>query len=671
MRTILIANRGEIARRVIRGCHSLGIKAVAVFSEADAGLPHVRDADLAVCIGPPPADQSYLDVERILEAARRTGAEGVHPGYGFLAENAAFAEAVIAAGLTWIGPPPDAIRAMGDKAAARRLAQEHGVPPVPGYDEADQSDATLVREAERIGFPVLVKASAGGGGRGMRRVERAAELPEALASARREAKSAFGDDTLLLERYLDRPRHIEVQIIGDLHGTVIHLGERECSVQRRHQKIFEESPSPAVDEALRWALGQAAVKVASAVGYTSAGTVEFLLDPEGHYYFLEMNTRLQVEHPVTELVTGLDLVALQVRVAEGRLLPLTQEEVRLRGHAIEARLYAEDPNRDYLASSGTLVRFDLPLEDGIRIDAGYRSGDVVGVYYDSMLAKVLAWGVDRNEASRRLLRAVERAWVPGVVTNLPLLRQVLAHPAWGSGELDTGFLPRHGLPEPPPLNLERGALAATTFGWWHRLQRAQWPAQVPSGWRVEGAGVSEDRWLCGNAEVSVAWRTLGPDQLEVTVTVGEEEPAVHQIRVVGSSGDAVTVDVDGLVTTWRSALRKAHPGDPTRLEEDDIVYTHFGDGESMMALVPRFPPPVGADAPAGSCVAPTPGTVTAIHVSEGQEVHVGDRLATIEAMKMEHVLEAPEDGTVIAVLVEVGQAVDQGAVLLRLDTGEQ
>ncbi|MBW2257215.1 MAG: biotin/lipoyl-binding protein, partial [Deltaproteobacteria bacterium] len=663
MRTILIANRGEIARRVIRCCHSLGIEAVAVFSDADAGLPFVREADRAVRIGPPPADQCYLDMERILDAARRTGAEGVHPGYGFLAENAVFAEAVIAAGLTWIGPPPAALRAMGDKSAARRLAHEQGVSPVPGYDGADQNDATFAREAERIGFPVLVKAAAGGGGRGMRRVEQAAELPDALASARREAKSAFGDDTLLLERYLERPRHIEVQVMGDTHGNVLHLGERECSIQRRHQKIFEESPSPAVDDALRAALGQAAVKVARAAGYTNAGTVEFLLDPEGHFYFLEMNTRLQVEHPVTELVTGLDLVALQIRVAEGRPLPLTQDEVPLQGHAIEARLYAEDPNRDYLPSTGLLVRFDLPSGDGIRIDSGYRSGDTVGVYYDSMLAKVLAWGVDRDEASRRLLRAVDRSWVPGVVTNLPLLRQVLAHPAWTSGELDTGFLPRHGLPALPPLNLDRGAVAATTFGWWHRMQRATWPGEVLPGWRMGGPAVAEDRWRCGNTEVLVAWRTLGPDQLEVTVTVDEEAPATHQIRVLGSDGDALTVELDGVVSTWRSALRKAHPGDPTQIEDDDVVYTHFGDGESMMALAPRFPPPLAADAPAGSCIAPTPGTVTALHVAEGQEVRKGERLATIEAMKMEHVLEAPEDGTVIAVLVEVGQAVDQGAVL--------
>jgi len=667
---ILIANRGEIARRIARTCRDLGIRTVAVFSDADASLPFVREADEAVRIGPAPVGESYLDPERILAAAAKTGAEAVHPGYGFLSENTGFAKAVLDAGLVWIGPPPAAIAAMGDKAAARHLAANHEVPTVPGYDGAAQDDATFVEHAAALGVPLLVKASAGGGGRGMRRVDDLAELPEALASARREAKSAFGDGTLLLERYVEQPRHVEVQVLGDTYGHVVHLFERECSVQRRHQKILEEAPSPAVDPELRARFGAAAVRVAQAVDYTGAGTVEFILDPEGRFYFLEMNTRLQVEHPVTELVTGLDLVALQIAVAEGRPLPFAQDDLSLNGHAIEARLYAEDANRDYLPSSGTLVRLELPEGAGLRMDSGYASGDEVGVHYDPMLAKLIAWGGTRAEATRRLRRAVEDAWAPGVVTNLPLLRQVLAHSAWEEGSLDTGFLPRHGLPEPPPLNVKRGALAATVLGWARRTATARWPAAVRPGWRVEGAASAEDRWEGGPEHVTCAWRTLSPDRLAVTVTVGEET-AEHEVVVRGTDGDVLDVEVDGVAHRWRAAIRKGHRGDSAQVQDDDVVYVHLGDGEAMLHLVPRFPPPKGAEVPAGSCVTPTPGTVTAIYVAVGEPVEPGARLATLEAMKMEHLLTAPAAGTVAAILVDVGDAVDQGAVILRLETDEE
>ncbi|MDI3316644.1 MAG: biotin carboxylase N-terminal domain-containing protein [Bacillota bacterium] len=459
-RRVLVANRGEIARRVIRACHRLGLEAVAVYSDADAGGLWVREADAAIRLGPAPARESYLDVERLLAAARETGAEAVHPGYGFLAEEAGFAEAVERAGLVWIGPPPEAMRAMGDKSRARQLARRLGVPVLEGYDGEEQEARRFLAEAERIGWPVLVKAAAGGGGRGMRVVPGPEELPAALESARREAEAAFGDGRLLLERYVERPRHVEVQLLFDAFGRGVHLGERECSVQRRHQKIVEESPSPAVDPALRSRLGEAALELARAVGYRSAGTVEFLLDQRGRFHFLEMNTRIQVEHPVTEEVTGLDLVALQLRLAMGEPLPFDQEAVALRGHAFEVRLYAESPEEGFLPSSGRLERFGLPepagrgdarggsgLSElpgvglpGLRVEAGFAAGDEVSPYYDALLAKLVTHGADREEALERLQAALAATEVRGVATNLPLLRRIAADPAFAAGDLSTRFL---------------------------------------------------------------------------------------------------------------------------------------------------------------------------------------------------------------------------------------
>jgi 3-methylcrotonyl-CoA carboxylase alpha subunit len=463
-RKILIANRGEIAVRVARTCRSLGIPSVAVFSEADQGALHVREADEALPIGPAEAARSYLDVEALLGAARKAGADAIHPGYGFLSQNGGFADAVAAAGLTFIGPPGPVHRAMGDKKGARRLMGKAGVPVVPGYEGDDQQDATLVAEAERIGWPVMIKPSRGGGGKGMRAVARREDFAAALAASRREARAAFGDDVVVLERFVIRPRHVEVQVLADDHGAVLHLLERECSIQRRHQKVVEETPSPALTPPRRDALYAAAVAAARAVGYRNAGTVEFLLAPDGAFYFLEMNTRLQVEHPVTEAVTGLDIVRLQIEVAAGRPLPFAQADVVGRGHALECRLYAEDPDHDDLPSPGRILHLAAPEGPGVRFDSGVATGSEVTVHYDPLLAKLVTWGWDRAEAVERMAAALRRTAVLGVVTNLALLQAVVGHPAFRRGELHTGFLDEHlretRAPACPPPEAVAAAVAA-------------------------------------------------------------------------------------------------------------------------------------------------------------------------------------------------------------------
>ena len=458
-RKVLVANRGEIAVRVFRTCRELGIRTVAVYSEADRGARHVREADQALPVGPAEALRSYLDGEAILRAARQAGADAIHPGYGFLSQNGGFADAVRDAGLTFVGPPGDVHRLMGDKQVARRRMAEAGVPVLPGYDGDDQADARLLAESERIGWPVLLKPSRGGGGKGMRVVRGHGEFAAALAASRREARAAFGSETLLVERFVERSRHVEVQVMADAHGAVLHLGERECSIQRRHQKVVEETPSPALDASRRAELCRAGVAAARAVGYLGAGTVEFLLAPDdGRFYFLEMNTRLQVEHPVTEAVTGLDLVRLQLEAASGRPLPLTQEQVQSRGHAIECRLYAEDPANDDLPSPGRVLHLSEPAGAGIRVDSGLAQGSEVTVHYDPLLAKIVAWGHDRAEATARMRAALRQTVVLGVVTNLARLRAILEHAAFAAGELHTGFIEEH-LQElqpascPPPVAL--------------------------------------------------------------------------------------------------------------------------------------------------------------------------------------------------------------------------
>jgi 3-methylcrotonyl-CoA carboxylase alpha subunit len=650
IRKLLIANRGEIARRVARTARAEGIATVAVFSDADAGAAHVAEADEAVRLGPAASAESYLRVDAVLEAARRTGADAVHPGYGFLSENADFAEAVIAAGLTWVGPPPAAMRALGAKAPARQVAAALDIPTVPGYDGDDDGADRLIAEAARIGAPVLIKASGGGGGRGMRRVDDLADLPAAIASARREAVASFSDARLLLERCVERPRHIEVQILADAHGHVVHLFERECSIQRRHQKIVEEAPSPAVSPALREALGDAACRLARHVGYVGAGTVEFLVAGEGAeqaFYFLELNARLQVEHPVTELICGVDLVGLQLAIAEGKPLPFTQADLAPRGHAIEVRLCAEDPLRDFLPGTGRVLAWDVG-GDGVRVDAAVRAGDEVSPHYDSMLAKIIAWGPDRGAARRRLARALDHAWVPGVVHNLPLLRDILSDAAFAEGDLDTSFLARRGLPRPPPEHPALAATLAAALAW-----RARSTGEVPAGWRLSGPAEDVDRWATGAVEMVVRAQQRGS---ALAVRVDDGPVAIAQV-----DGDRVTVE--GHTRRVRSVTDGAS-ATPT---DGDTLYLHFGDGEAMLRLVPRFAPPAGAGDDPGTLSAPTPGVVRAVRVAAGDVVQAGEALVVLESMKVEHTLRAPSGGVVRAVLVDVGEAVAGGAVLVRLE----
>jgi 3-methylcrotonyl-CoA carboxylase alpha subunit len=647
MGTLLVANRGEIARRIVRTARSLGWSTVAVYSDADARARHVAEADRAVRIGPGPAAASYLRIDAVLDAAARTGATAIHPGYGFLSENAAFAEAVEAAGLIWVGPPASAIRAVGDKAAAKALATACGVPTAAGRWGLDDP-AALAEAAAALGYPVLLKATAGGGGRGMRRVDHPDALAEAIASARREAEAAFGSGALLVERYLERARHIEVQIAADQVGGVVHLYERECSVQRRHQKVFEEAPSPAVTPALRDALGAASIALARAAGYVGVGTCEFLLEPDGRFAFLEMNTRLQVEHPVTEAITGIDLVAWQLQIALGEPLPLRQAEIPLRGHAIEARLYAEDPMRDYAGAAGAIRVLDLPADAGVRVDAGYASGDTVSVHYDAMVAKVIAHGPTRAVANQRLTRALDRAWLVGLPNNLPLLRQVVRHPLWRAADLDTHFLARAGLPAPPPLHPTAGVLAATALA--RQLDAAPQP-----GFRLGGPSWQEDRWRCGDTVYPVRWRRS--PALEIAL-----EGVTHAVEVFGWDGQSLDLAVDGL----RQRVRACWTGPADAVADGETVYLHGGDWESMVRLEPRFPAPLAAETP-GTCAAPTPGTVVQVAVAVGDRVRQGDLLVTLEAMKMEHRTTAPWDGVVVHVAVVAGEGVAAGALLARVE----
>jgi propionyl-CoA carboxylase alpha chain len=674
IRRLLVANRGEIARRVLATCRSVGIETVAVYSDADADAPHVAEADFAVRLpGDAPAD-TYLRADLLLAAARRTGADAVHPGYGFLAENTDFAAAVIDAGLTWVGPPAKAIAVMGSKIEAKTLLADAGVPMLP-----TQTDPDRITE-----FPVLVKASAGGGGRGMRIVRDAASLPEAIASARREAAGAFGDGTIFIERYLDRARHVEVQILGDPHGHVVALGERECSIQRRHQKIVEETPSPAVDPALRAALSEAAVAAGRAVGYVGAGTVEFLLAPSGEFFFLEMNTRLQVEHPVTECVTGYDLVGLQLLIAEGGSLPFTAPPPA-RGHAIEVRLCAEDPATAWLPATGTLHRFHVPgvagefrplAEHGLRLDSGVRDGSVVGVRYDSMLAKLVAWAPTRQEAARLLAAALARAELHGVTTNRDLLVRVLRHPAFRSGEIDTGFLDRHEEVFAPLLSsvdaVQVSYLAAALAGAAARRATAPVLASLPSGWRNVPSGAQTCVFAGPSGPVEVGYRLdrtgelaswwvrpVDPDELDLAELgpAGLGHPPAREdhppVALVSATGERVVLDVDGV----RLALAVHRVG--------EVSFVDGAEGSVTLTELPRFPEPA-PELAEGSLIAPLPGAVSRVLVVPGQRVSAGELLLTLEAMKLEHPVHAPSAGVVADLPVEAGAQVDAGAVLAVL-----
>ena len=626
---LLVANRGEIAARVIRTAHELGIATVAVFSDADAELPYVALADEAVRLpGAAPAD-TYLRGDLLIAAARATGADAVHPGYGFLSENAGFARDCAAAGLTFVGPSPEAIAAMGSKTEAKAMMAAAGVPTLPGVTIDAHTD--LRAEAARIGFPVLVKAAFGGGGRGMRIVSTPHELAEAVASARREAASAFGDDTVFLERYVVDPRHVEVQILGDAHGSVVALFERDCSIQRRHQKIVEECPSPVVDVVLRGELSAAAVAAGKALGYTGAGTVEFVMDDTGAFWFLEVNTRLQVEHPVTELVTGLDLVALQLRVAEGEPLPAEVTEARIHGHAIEVRLYAEDVPAGFLPATGTLHRFRIP--DGVRVDAGVADGSVVGPHYDPMLAKVIAHGATRAAAARRLRRALRGAQIHGVVTNRDLLVAILADADFLAGRyVRLPSLVRGEAPDPL-----RAAVAALA-------EAAGRRSGFPSGWRNVPAHPQQVAYSVDGREVAVAYR-FRRDGVEIAV---DGEPLT--IELVSATPERVVLDVDG--------VRRAFAVHRTAA----AVYVDDPAGSAALGRVPRFPDP-NAHAAAGSLLAPMPGAVVRVAAAAGDRVTAGQALVVLEAMKMEHTVAAPLDGVLTALHVQPGDQVESGQAL--------
>jgi acetyl-CoA/propionyl-CoA carboxylase, biotin carboxylase, biotin carboxyl carrier protein len=633
--TVLVANRGEIAVRVIRTLRALGVRSVAVFSDADAGARHVREADTAVRLGPAAASESYLHTGRLLEAAARTGAQAVHPGYGFLAENAAFARACADAGLVFIGPPAGAIALMGDKIRAKETVRAAGVPVVPGSSAAGLTDGQLADAAREIGFPVLFKPSAGGGGKGMRLVREESALAEEIAAARREARASFGDDTLLVERWIDRPRHIEIQVLADAHGRVIHLGERECSLQRRHQKVIEEAPSVLLDETVRAAMGEAAVRAARSCGYVGAGTVEFIVpggDPASHY-FMEMNTRLQVEHPVTELITGLDLVEWQLRVAAGEPLPYAQEDIRPAGHAVEARICAEDPARGFLPSGGTVLLLREPAGDGVRTDSGLSEGSEVSSLYDPMLSKVVAYGPDRPTALRRLRAALAETVILGVPVNTGFLRRLLAHPEVVAGRLDTGLVEREArrlIPEGVPPEVYAAAAAVRLAALYPAPDASGWtdPFSVPHGWRL------------GGAPVPPAFPLRVPGQEPVTAT------APPGARV---GADEVTVVLDGITHTFRYA------GDWLGRDGDGW---HVRDHDPVAASLTG-----AARAGADTLAAPMPGTVTVVKVAVGDEVTAGQSLLVVEAMKMEHVISAPHTGTVTELDVTPGTTVAMDQIL--------
>jgi 3-methylcrotonyl-CoA carboxylase alpha subunit len=658
-RTLLIANRGEIACRVIRTARAMGLRTVAVYSEADRDAMHVAMADEAVLLGPARARDSYLNIERVIEAARKSGAEAVHPGYGFLSESAEFAQACREAGLVFVGPTADMIEAMGSKSGSKMLMEKAGVPLVPGYHGEAQDEATLAKAAAKIGFPVLVKASAGGGGRGMRVVGSASELAAAIVSAKREAKAAFGDDRMLIEKFVENPRHIEVQVIGDSHGNLLSLFERECTLQRRHQKVIEEAPSPTLDAVKREAVCAAARKAAAAVTYVGAGTIEFVSDGK-NVFFIEMNTRLQVEHPVTELVTGIDLVEWQLRVAFGEKLPLAQNEIRLNGHAIEARVYAENPHKNFMPSVGKIRRWRLPEQsNGLRIDAGYREGDAVSPHYDAMLAKVIAWAPTRDAAIERLDRGLEDTDIRGIVTNIPFLSALVTHPDVRANAIDTGFIERE-LKELTPVpsapgDLELCAAAAAILG--HEAEAAR--SEEHSPWRTAG------------------WMPVGRRQRLLTFRhgQGQGQGAEYRVSLQYGKGPATLSIGERQFTFTFSSIEdgsfhltldgmKSHI---VAMIEGHELYLRTRNGRFELHWVDPFggddEEHVGED----KIVAPLPGTVVALLADVGARIEKGAPILTLEVMKMEQTLRAPFAGVLKAIKCKVGDIVQEGAELAEIE----
>jgi geranyl-CoA carboxylase alpha subunit len=651
---ILIANRGEIACRIMRTAKALGYRTVAVFSDADAEALHVRQADEAVCIGPPPTQDSYLNIGALLTAAKTAGADAVHPGYGFLSENAAFAQACAKADLVFIGPPAAAIEAMGNKARAKVLMESAGVPCVPGYQGPDQSDAKLLAEGERIGTPLMVKAAAGGGGRGMRLVTAIGDLPNVLARARSEAASAFGSDELILERAVADARHVEVQVFADRHGNVIHLGERDCSIQRRHQKVIEESPSPAVSADLRARMGDAAIAAARAVGYVGAGTVEFLLDQSGKFYFLEMNTRLQVEHPVTEAVTGLDLVAWQLRVAAGETLPLAQHDVHFRGHAMEARLYAEDPYQNFLPQSGTLIEWRPAAGQGVRIDHGLTADQTVSPFYDPLLAKLIAHGENREEARRRLVMALEDTVALGLNTNRDFLIAMLRHPAFIAGEATTAFIERHfsagsdAMHRPAP-DMRTLALAAVLL-FEARVNETTKSLGAGQNWSSTGIAIWPLRLTSGAADHPASITAVGMNSYLVALGNDKVEVSIEE-----RSAGAVRFTALGLQQTARFVVR------------DRALHLDIGDSTSTIRETTLGAAGSARREGSARLVAPMNGAIVSVLAKPGDRIAKGQRIVVLEAMKMQHEIGAERDGIVGKVLVKPGDQVATRQLLVELE----
>ena len=659
--SLLVANRGEIACRVLRSARSMGLRTVAVYSDADAGAPHVQLADEAIRLPGAAAAETYLDIARLIDAAERTGAEAVHPGYGFLSENATFARACDDAGLVFVGPTPDVIDAMGDKITAKETMRGIGVPVLPDAEAGDYPWAA----ADTLGFPLLVKAAAGGGGKGMRLVTSSGDLADAVAAAKREAAGAFGDDRLFLERFVSPARHIEVQILGDVHGTVVHLGERECSVQRRHQKIIEESPSPAVDDALRERMTQAAITAATQLGYRNAGTVEFVVGTDGDFYFLEVNTRLQVEHPVTELAwrlrdgTALDLVRLQLLVAAREPLPFTQDDVVLAGHAIEARVYAEDVAAGFLPATGTLRSWSIPTGAQVRVDDGVATGTEVGVHYDPMLAKVIAAAPTRGEAIAVLAKALRDSRIAGVTTNRDFLLRALAHPAFRSGDYDTGLVEQHLDPHGTPsgdATVDRFHAVVAALSQARRNHLAAPLPTLPPGWRNSRSQPHRVRYECRSEILEVEYTPAANGSWDVSVD-GEAASAVVHAWPDMRNDEAIDLEWGGRRVTVEVAVH------------DDRVDVDSSLGHSPLIQLPRFPTSA-AEETSGGLLAPMPGSVVSVAAGVGDTVTKGDLLVVLEAMKMEHRVVAPHDGRVEEVRVAAGDSVNTDDVLIVLATAE-
>ncbi|MBA4757094.1 acetyl/propionyl/methylcrotonyl-CoA carboxylase subunit alpha [Sphingosinicella sp.] len=662
MRKLLIANRGEIARRIIRTAHRMGIETVAVYSEADADAPHVHEAGQAVLIGPAPASESYLLVDRLLDAAARTNADAVHPGYGFLSENAKFALAVRDAGLTFVGPPVKAIDAMGLKDTAKKLMKTAGVPVTPGYQGDDQSLARLEAASKAVGYPLLIKAVAGGGGKGMRRVDDPSEFADALVAAKREGEKSFGNDGVMIEKLILRPRHVEVQVFADRHGNAVHLFERDCSLQRRHQKVIEEAPAPGLSASLRKALGAAAVKAATAIGYEGAGTIEFILDCDDvdttgdpKFYFMEMNTRLQVEHPVTEFITGTDLVEWQIRVARGEKLPMTQDQLRIEGHAVEARLYAEDPESGFLPSTGRLRQLVFPEgRPGVRIDSGVVEGGEISIHYDPMIAKVIAHGADRQSAIDRLVGALDATIVEGVRTNRAFLARLVDHAAFRDGDVDTGFIARHAESLKPPTDIPDRVLALAALT------------------RVGGYNPPSAQTMFERAG---AWRMNLPSRRHVDLF-----PEGGEKRALSLTPEGAAYRIDGLDEPVTGALFWTGPqsveadlgGELVRatiVERDGSFELRIGG--RVFVIGTSAPDAEAAEGGSGRITAPMPGRVLAVFVKPGDKVEAGARLLVLEAMKMENRMTAPVSGTVAKVGVAEGDQVAEGTLLVEIESEDQ